>query len=141
MASRGFPDLSFDLEEEVVTALRGSTAIVAGVLSGNALRIHQKFTFDAKLVPGIRIQRITDLVDELTAPVLLQFDFFGSTLQQAKTLRSLTLNVLYSDYHFTLGGVDLWTEYQGTRREDDPEFNVAQLSTDILFHPYRVYAT
>lgn len=134
---RAFPGLSFDLEEEVVTALRASTVIVEGLLGGNALRIHQRFVFDAKLVPGVRIQRITDIVEELTAPVLLQFDVFGGSLDEARKLRSAVLKVIYSDYHFTLGGVDLWTEYQGTRREDDPEFNVAQLSTDILFHPYR----
>jgi hypothetical protein len=136
---RGFPELSFEIEEAVVTALRANSAIVDGILSGNSARIHQRFTFDERSVPGIRIQRIGDEVTELEAPVLLQFDFFGTTLQQARSLRRLTLETVYSDYHFTLGSVALRTEYQGTRREDDPESGVAYLSTDVLFHPYREY--
>lgn len=137
---RGLPDLSFELEEAVLTALRSNTALVT-LLGNNAQAIRQRFTNQAILVPSIGIQRIGDIVTETEVPVLLQFDFFGEGLQQARALRRLTLQTLYSDYHFTLGSLLLWTEYQGTRRESDPEDGTSYLSTDITFHPYREYET
>lgn len=137
---RGLPDLSFELEAAVIAALRANSAIVDGVLGGNASAVRQRFKNDEIGVPCIAIQRIGDSVTEVEFPVLLQFDFFGETLAQCRTLRRLTLRTVYSDYHFQLGTLDLWTEYQGTRRESDPEDGTSYLSTDVLFHPYRDYA-
>ena len=67
----------------------------------------------------------------------MDFEIFAENLQSAKTMRKLVLETVYSDYHFTLGSIDLWAEYQGTLREEDPDVGVSQLFMVIVFHPYR----
>ena len=133
---RGYPDLAFDLEEALVSTLRTDVALVT-LHGGNAAAIRQSFTSQAILVPSTGIQRIAGDVTELEMPVLIQFDWFARSLTSARALRKRTLELVSGDYTFTLGGIEIWTRYLGTRRDDDPEAGVAHLSADIEFHPYR----
>jgi hypothetical protein len=136
---RSYPDLAFDIEEALFTTLRSNTTLVTGQLGGNAQAIRQTMDNQARLVPSIGIRRIADDLTELEMPVLVQFDWFGISLAQTRELRRQTLLLVSGDYTFTLAGIELWSRYLGTRREDDPEPLVSHLSGDVEFHPYREY--
>src|SRR3990167_7845674 len=122
---RGYPDLAFEIEEALFTTLRSLSALVSGQLGGNAQAIRQTIDNQDRLVPSIGIRRIAGDLTELEMSVLVQFDWFGISLTQVRELRRLTLLVVSGDYTFTLVGIELWTRYLGTRREDDPEAGVS----------------
>jgi hypothetical protein len=143
---RGLIDLAFVLEEQVVAVLRANTTLTT-LLGGNAGAIRQMFTGQKLLfLPSgevsaqVGIFRVADDVAELEIPVILQFNWFGPTLNIIRQVRKETLRTVMSDYTETLGTLQVWTRYLGTRREQDPQEGIAHLSGDVEFHPYREYS-
>lgn len=136
---RGFPDLSFAIEEAIVTALR-SSSLVDDYLSGDARRIRQVNTFSEKQERSIEIRHADDEVTELEMPTTLSFRLFAESRTVLRAMRQVLLGVIHSDYHFTIGALDVWTEYGGTIIEADPEAGTAEMFIAIVCHPYREYA-
>lgn len=138
---RGMPDLPFLLEEELLTLIRGTPAIVTGQLGGNARAVRQTRTKQELLVPSVGVQRIDSGEREIDGVVLIQFDFFHRSYNENRALRNAVLSVVHNDYHRTLGSLAIYSLYQGGRRHDDPTASSSHMSDDVEYHPYREYAT
>jgi hypothetical protein len=138
---RGFPDLPFLTEEQIVGALRGNNALVTTHFAGDAKAIRQLRTFQELMVPSVGIQRIDSDELEIEGLVLIQFHFFHRNLSELRTLRNDVLRLVHSDYHFTIGGLEMYSLYSGGRRHDDPTASSVYISDDIEYHPYRVTET
>lgn len=148
--ARGFPDLPFLMEEKIVAALRGDSTLV-GYLGGNRHAIREFRTFQELMVPSIGVQRIDTAELEIEGLALFQFHFFARAMNDTqttaglvygvRTIRNAALRIVHSDYHWTVGGLDLFSLYQGGRRHDDPTATSVYVSDDIEYHPYRVTVT
>lgn len=136
---RTFIDVPFELQEAVVAALRANAALVTA-LGGNAGAIRQRWGFDEELVPSMTVLDVANTVDESNVPMILQFDWYGRTLQEARTIRRLTLLAVHSDSHRTIGGLEVFSIYREGERQQDPKMGVSHLSGDLEYFPYRAYA-
>jgi hypothetical protein len=112
-----------------------------GLLSNEAARVRKHQTHKDYAVPSIGVQRIESTELEIEGLVLIQFHTFARSATECRALRNEMLRVVHSDYHWTLGGIEMFSLYQGGRDHDDPDANTAYMSDDIEYHPYRVTET
>lgn len=122
-----------DAMQAVIDTLLADATLSA--ISGFRVFRHGEAT--APQVPGIAWMVFSDLIEENTNPIRVQFDVFARGIDQALTIEGRLRAILHRDLPQALGGVLMWTQLLDARGHADPEPGVIHRSLDFNLEPAR----
>jgi hypothetical protein len=95
-------------------------------------------------IPGIYWTHIYEVPFENTSEIKFQFDYWGYGIEQVANIESRMYALFHFDTHTQFDGLDLWSQYAGSRNvyEDtadvpEEEYGVEHKSDDYIFIPGR----
>ena len=120
--------------QAVVTALNADAALVAE-LGGQY--VYPAQSSRPVRIPSVEWSMIGDAVGEVMERVIVQLDYWATSMPEAVTIEARIRAVLHNDVRRTFGGIDMATSYLDSRSHEHPEPGVVHRSLDFLFEPVR----
>lgn len=118
----------------VVDELRSDSALVVA-LGGQ--RVARMVDRDEVVPPAVRWTLIADTEQEVMNPLLVQLDYWATSMASAATIERRIRRVLSRRVRRTVGGIEMATLFEDARDMPDPGVGVVHRSLDFRFEPVR----